>query len=143
MSKWRTTKAPNVLITGALGPCVGVAIFNSDLQRGYLAHSRGLSLDPQYKMGRQVARHASRPDSLRAWATGAGPSEEARYYELTLAVRVETLKYLADLGIKDVTTEWVQDSIGVAELTLDCATGEGRITIEEDFAVLDDLDDYP
>ena len=129
MGEWAEARRGEVIKTGGLGPCVGVAIFDPNQRVGYIAHTIGPEIDTIESLFKELVIKAKNTSKLKAWVTGGYTIENEEYYP---EFRDDVCKMFAEFGItqKNLEIKWVENDGQYANLTLDCRTGEGKIEID-------------
>jgi len=134
MGEWREGEAGDILISGKLGPCVGIAIYEPASKKGFLLHEPLPEDGPgTYERFEDRLRDVfiNQPGSfarMRAWLSGGSDlmvSAMPEAAEFIVQNRQFVERAMHDIGIPDesIHVEWTPELNLSATMTLDCSNG--------------------
>lgn len=142
MSEWAVSENDGIIETYGLGLCIGVAIYDSRLRVGYLAHTASYLFPPAgytdglSNMLEAVKDRGGQPADLKVWIGGGRLGGELfpqpEYNKMLLTKRSQYLARLAELGIpgSQIEVHWNGPLESLA-MALDCSTGECTLEVSQ------------
>jgi hypothetical protein len=135
-------QAPSVLETTAMGPCIGIFVYDERIKEAmadHFAHPTGSVQIPGLAafLDATAARYSDK-ERIRIWVGGAAPDEKdfgntATYDELKQKRSLVT-DSLAERGFPSdrTTVRWSDSSSESLSMHLDLSTGEMEYNVEEE-----------
>lgn len=140
--EWAVATQGEALFTAALGPCIGIALYDPVTSTGYLAHMDGAFLDEAETIAQAAVSQSADISLIKVWLTGALTMPESK--SLTIEARSTIVRQLTGLGLAEanITTEWLQNPDEAASVLLDTLTGQCNIIFTSmfDYSDGDNLD---
>ena len=140
MGDIKTSKAPGSLRTSGLGPCLGIALFDSTKRRGSLGHSTGYP-DKFFleNFGKELKKYYKDKTIVKIWLRGVSQptlkdnEENPGLNESCIKSRLEVINFLKNLGFKEdqIDVNWQQSPLESTTITLDLSSGTMQSDTEE------------
>jgi len=121
---YERARAPDILESGGLGPCIAVGAIYGD--QGYMVHCLSVNseLIPLDNLLSDLRKNVQDLDNLRIYIAGAGIDSNDEYEREIMAGRKKTLDKITDAGYRErVIIKWAKGD-SIQELILDLSKGE-------------------
>lgn len=126
IGEWKITKAPNIIETTGLGPCVGVIVYDPETKQAMVGHFVDPRVDNLQSMLDEAVQRFPNKERLQVYVGGQAPSpHHAPHYTEEKAKRAFVKKQLESHGFQNsqATIRW-QDSNQNTILSIDTASGK-------------------
>jgi|ETNmetMinimDraft_20_1059909.scaffolds.fasta_scaffold72068_2 hypothetical protein len=138
---WKITKAPNVIETTGLGPCVGVIVYSPESKEAMVGHFIDPRVDNLSGMLDEAIKRYPDTTKLKVYVGGQAPdTDDAPHFTEDKAVRAFVKQQLESHGFQNsqITTRY-QNSNDSTILRIDTSTGSVDYDEESEWG---DEDDY-
>lgn len=122
---WKITKAPNIIETTGLGPCVGVIVYDPESKQAMVGHFVDPTVDDFPGMLDEAVKHFPDKSKLKIYIGGGAPEpDDAPHFTHDKEKRAFVKKQLVDHGFQNsqITTRY-QNSNDSTILRIDTSTG--------------------
>ncbi len=124
--EWKLAKAPDIIETTGLGPCIGVIVFDPNSHQALAGHFTDPRVDNLSGMLDEARQRFADPGALRIYIGGGAPNPyDAPHYTDDKAKRAFVKQLLRTRGFQpEQVTIRYHNSDDTTVLRLDTSTGE-------------------
>ena len=139
---WKITKAPNVIETTGLGPCVGVIVYDTESKQAMVGHFVDPRVDNLQGMLDEAVQLFPNVSKVKIYVGGQEPdTDDAPHFTEDKAIRAFVKQQLETHGFQNsqITTKY-QDSASSTILRIDTSTGAVDYDEETEWEEYDNYD---
>jgi len=127
---WAQARDGQVIATSGVMTCVAAAIYDSRRGAGYMAHTEGIALGSLEGALAAAVREGGDPAALHIWLTGDAPLTK-KFEDYNAESRRVAVEMLTSAGVQNANIEaaWLDQPSQLADLVLDCRTGECSLAV--------------